>query len=398
MKKRFSAANIIIACIISIVVAGLCFSAVFFFEFGGADSFPSATKFAAIYNAIEKDYVGDADMEAVSNAAFSAMIDTIDDRWSYYMTVEQYVEYQKYQKNSYTGIGVTIEKDEERGLFKVITVLEDSPARQAGVNIGDFLCAIDGENLTGKTSDEIKELISGKQDDTFELKLRAEDGTERTVTVSSELIYSKPVKYEMLDDGIGYIKIKNFETDSGEQIITAVDDLVAQGAKGIVFDVRNNPGGLLSELLKALDHLLPEGDIFVSADKTGNETVKTSDASCVKIPMTVLINENSYSAAEFFASALSEYDWATTVGTHTTGKARSQVNIVLTDGSAVHLSTNSYLTPKRVDLAKTGGLAPDVSVSIGEDDEAKLESGLLEYDKDPQLIAALDEIKVIIGK
>lgn len=395
MKKRFSVANLIIACFISIVVAGLCFTAVFFFEFGSADSFPSATKFAAIYNAIDKAYVGDADMEEVSNAAYSAMIDSVDDRWSYYMTAQQYVEYQKYQKNSYTGIGVTIEKDEDSGLYKVITVLEDSPASQAGINLGELMCAIDGEDLTGKTSDEIKELISGKQEEPFELKLRAEDGTERTVTVSSVLIYSKPVEYEMLDDEIGYIKIKNFETDSGELIIAAVDDLVAQGAKGIVFDVRNNPGGLLGELLKALDHLLPEGDIFVSADKAGNENVRTSDDACVKIPMTVLMNENSYSAAEFFAAALSEYNWATTVGAHTTGKARSQVNIELTDGSAVHLSTNSYLTPKRVDLAETGGLAPDVAVSIGEEDEAKLVSGLLEYDKDPQLIAALDEIKAI---
>ena len=398
MKKRFSSATLIIACVLCILLTGICLITAFVFKLGGTDSFLSATKFAAIYNAIENDFVGDADMDAVSNAAYGAMIDTIDDRWSYYMTAEQYVEYQKYQQNSYTGIGVTIEKDADSGLYKVVTVLEDSPASQAGVNIGDLMCAIDGEDLLGKTSAEVKELIAGKQDKSFELKLRAQDGTERTVTVASGLIYSKPVKFEMLDDGIGYIKIKNFETDSGEQIIAAVDQLVADGAKGIVFDVRNNPGGLLSELLKALDHLLPEGDIFVASNKAGNETVKTSDAACVKIPMTVLINENSYSAAEFFAAALSEYDWATTVGTHTTGKARSQVNIELSDGSAVHLSTNSYLTPKRVDLAKTGGLAPDVSVSIGDEDEAKLESGLLEYTKDPQLIAALDATNALIVK
>lgn len=398
MKKHFSAATLIIACVISISLTALCLFSFFVFQYGGFDSFFSATKFAAIYNAIENDFVGDADMEKVSDAAYSAMIATIDDRWSYYMTAQQYVEYQKYQQNSYTGIGVTIEKDGNSGLYKVVTVLEDSPASRAGINIGDLMCVIDGEDLTGKSSDEIKQMIAGKEDKAFELELRAQDGTERTVKISSERFYSKPVKYEMLDDGIGYIKIKNFESDSGEGIINAVDKLVADGAKGIVFDVRNNPGGLLSELLKALDHILPEGDIFVAADKAGNETVKTSDAACVKIPMTVLMNENSYSAAEFFAAALSEYNWATTVGAHTTGKARSQVNIELTDGSAVHISTNSYLTPKRVDLAEKGGLAPEVPVSIGAEDEAKLASGLLEYDKDPQLIAALDEIKTLIEK
>ena len=162
--------------------------------------------------------------------------------------------------------------------------------------------------------------------------------------------------------------------------------------------MRNNHGGLLSELLKALDHLLPEGDMFVSVNEQGEETVKKSDADCVEIPMTVLVNENSYSAAEFFAAALSEYDLSSLVGTHTTGKARSQVNIVLRDGSAVHISTNSYLTPKRVDLSEKGGLAPDISVSLSKEEEAKLVSGLLEHDKDPQLIAALDEIKALIDK
>ncbi|NCB74751.1 MAG: PDZ domain-containing protein [Clostridia bacterium] len=398
MKKRFNAVTLVLVCFAGFLLASLCFAAFVVFEFGSADSIPFAAKFAEIYSAIDKDYVGQPDMEKVSDAAYSAMIAAIDDRWSYYMTDEQYEQYQQYQSNSYTGIGVTIEKDENSGLYKVTVVLEDSPASQAGINIGDLMVAIDGQALSGKTSDEVKQLIEEKQGADFELTLRSQDGTERSIEVAAKTVFSKPVKYEMLDGNIGYIKIKNFEGDSGDEIISAVDGLVADGAKGIVFDVRNNPGGLLSELLKALDHLLPEGDMFVSVNEQGEETVKRSDADCVEIPMTVLVNENSYSAAEFFAAALSEYDLSSLVGTHTTGKARSQVNIVLRDGSAVHISTNSYLTPKRVDLSEKGGLAPDISVSISKEDEAKLVSGLLEHDKDPQLIAALDEIKALIDK
>ena len=398
MKKRFSALTLVLVCLAGFLLASLCFAAFVVFEFGSADSIPSAAKFAEIYSAIDKDYVGQPDMEKVSDAAYSAMIAAIDDRWSYYMTAEQFEQYQQYQSNSYTGIGVTIEKDEDSGLFKVSVVLEDSPASQAGINIGDLMVAIDGQELSGKTSDEVKQLIEAKQGADFELTLRSQDGTERSVEVAAKTVFSKPVKYEMLDGNIGYIKIKNFEGDSGDEIISAVDELIADGAKGIVFDVRNNPGGLLSELLKALDHLLPEGDMFVSVNEQGEETVKESDADCVEIPMTVLVNENSYSAAEFFAAALSEYDLSSLVGTHTTGKARSQVNIVLRDGSAVHISTNSYLTPKRVDLSEKGGLAPDISVSLSKEDEAKLVSGLLEHDEDPQLIAALDEIKALIDK
>ncbi len=398
MKKRFSALTLVLVCLAGFLLASLCFATFVVFEFGSADSIPSAAKFAEIYNAIDKDYVGQPDMEKVSDAAYSAMIAAIDDRWSYYMTAEQFEQYQQYQSNSYTGIGVTIEKDEDSGLFKVSVVLEDSPASQAGINIGDLMVAIDGQELSGKTSDEVKQLIEAKQGADFKLTLRSQDGTERSVEVAAKTVFSKPVKYEMLDGNIGYIKIKNFEGDSGDEIISAVDELIADGAKGVVFDVRNNPGGLLSELLKALDHLLPEGDMFVSVNEQGEETVKESDADCVEIPMTVLVNENSYSAAEFFAAALSEYDLSSLVGTHTTGKARSQVNIVLRDGSAVHISTNSYLTPKRVDLSEKGGLAPDISVSLSKEDEAKLVSGLLEHDEDPQLIAALDEIKALIDK
>lgn len=392
MKKRYRLPALITACVAGIALGVLCMTGIFMFRLGGPDSFPYAIKFAAVFNSIENDYVGNADMNKVSDAAYSAMVESIGDRWSYYMNAKQYEEYKQYQKNSYNGIGVTIEADETSGLYKVVAILEDSPASRAGVKIGDLLYAVDKKSLAGMSSSQIKELISGKKGK-FEMTLQSGEGNKRTVTVSTELVYSKPVSYEMLNGEIGYIRVKNFESDSGDGINKALDELVSAGAKGIVFDVRNNPGGLLSELLKALDHILPEGDIFVSVDKDGNENIRKSDASCVKIPMAVLINENSYSAAEFFGAALSEYGWAVLVGTPTTGKARSQVNIVLPDGSAVHLSTNSYLTPKRIDLAKEGGLKPNIEVSMDKEYEPYLAAGVLEHGNDKQLMAAVEEIK-----
>ena len=137
----------------------------------------------------------------------------------------------------------------------------------------------------------------------------------------------------------------------------------------------------MTELLKALDHILPEGDLFVSVTKSGKEKVSTSDASCVKLPMAVLINANTYSAAEYFAAALKEYNWATVVGSATTGKGRSQTTIELSDGSAVHISSRKYLTPTRVDLAQTGGITPDVVVDMGDTGD------------DMQLYKAIDLVK-----
>lgn len=388
-KKRFGPPALLVAGLVGAALTALCLTGFFAFQLGGTQGLAYATKFASILSVIDRRYVGEVELDAVSGAAYTAMLDAIGDRWSYYMDAEAYELYKQYQKNSYTGIGVTIEAEEGSALLRVAVVLEDSPAQKAGITIGDWLLAFDGESLEGLSAAEVKTLIAGKQGEPFTLTLRTEDGTERTVTVKAGEVHTEPVSYELLPEGIGYVRIKNFEGGAGKGVVSAVDALIEQGAKGIVFDVRGNPGGLLSELLTALDHLLPEGELFVSVSESGKENISRSDAACVELPMAVLIDENSYSAAEFFAAALSEYDWATLVGTRTTGKSRSQINVELTDGSAVHLSTNGYLTPKRVDLAETGGLAPDLSVPLSSEDEARRASGVLPHGEDGQLKEAL---------
>lgn len=388
MKKRIGAATLIMSCVASFAIAVLLSSYMFVSKYGGMDVFPYATKFASVFSTIENNYIGEADMEKVSDAAYSAMVSAIDDRWSYYMTAQQYEEYQQYQLNRYQGIGVTIEPDEAGSYPHVVGVVEDSPAQKAGIKIGDVLIKIDEVSLEGMSAAQVKELINERQESEFSITVKSEGG-EKKLNISVEPVFSNPVTYELLADNIGYVKIKNFEGESGERIVLAVDDLIAQGVGGIVFDVRNNPGGLLSELITALDHLLPEGTLFISRDKQGVESTKTSDAEFVDIPIAVLINENTYSAAEFFPAALSEYGRAITVGTHTTGKSRSQINIVLSDGSAVHLSTNGYLTPKGVDLSQAGGLSPDVEIGMDEELIPYLASGIIDYEKDEQLMAAI---------
>lgn len=392
MKKRFGTATLLIACLASFAAAILLSNYMLISKYGGMDIFPYATKFASVFAAIQDNYIGEADMEKASDAAYSAMVAAVEDRWSYYMTAQEYLDYQEYQQNHYQGIGITIKADEADGYPRIVSVTEGSPAQRAGILAGDLLMKVEDADLSGLDAAQIKPIIREREEGEFNITVNS-GGVEKTLKISVETIFLNPVTYELFDDGIGYVKISNFEGESGERTVAAVDDLIAQGAAAIVFDVRDNPGGLLSELITALDHLLPEGAIFKSIDKQGNETVKTSDAACVDIPMAVLINENTYSAAEFFPAALSEYGKAITVGTHTTGKSRSQINITLSDGSAVHLSTNSYLTPKGVDLTEAGGLTPDVEIGIDEELMPYLESGTLEHDKDAQLMAAISELK-----
>lgn len=281
------------------------------------------------------------------------------------MDEETYERYLQVQSNSYTGIGVTMRQSEEGWL--IVGVAEESPAARGGVTEGMYLVAVNGTRLTEETITEISAMM-GQDPDYVCIVTRDEQGNEYEYTLAMEVIFSNPVSYEMLEGSIGYVKLENFDEHCAEEAIAAVNALTEQGAKGLIFDVRDNGGGYVNELCDLLDHLLPEGEIFVSVNEKGKETVTGSDAAAVDLPMAVLVNENSYSAAEFFAAALQEYGAATVVGTQTTGKNRSQTNMILADGSAVHISSKQYLTPNRVDLTEQGGVTPDLEVEAGEGD------------------------------
>ena len=339
---------------------------------GGWSNFVNTMKFSQVLSVIEHTYIGEADTTALSDAAFATMIKGLNDRWSYYMTAEEFEHYKQVQSNNYTGVGVTIRQTEDG--WQVAGVVPESPAEKAGITAGLYLLSVNGTDVTSAQNGEIAELMR-KTPEHIELVLKNTSGEQFSYTVAMEELYTNPVTYEMKDGNIGYIKIENFDETSGEQGIAAIEALMDQGATALVFDVRNNGGGYVTELCKLLDYLLPEGEIFVSVDDEGNEKVTKSDENFVDLPMAVLVNENSYSAAEFFPACLSEYGAATIVGAQTTGKNRSQINMVLFDGSAVHISSRQYLTPNRVDLTEQGGLTPDIVVELGKND-AQLEAAL----------------------
>ena len=359
----------IIACLLCIAVTAGVMCLVFFGRFGGVSNYKMARKLAEVKEVIDENYIGDRDDTAVENAASAAMVTALGDQWSYYMTPEEYQAYLMYSANEYAGIGVTIQPESTGGGYRIVAVTAQSPAERAGLTAGDVIVSVDGTDVSDMPLSEVQQLIRSKLDRTISFSIRGADGKTRTVAVDCTVIHTDPVSFKMLDNNIGYIKINNFEKGCGDSTVKAMDQLLSDGASALIFDVRNNPGGRLSELITVLDHVLPEGDIFVSVDRSGHESVTKSDNVCVKVPMSVLINGNTYSAAEFFAAALKEYDWATLVGENTTGKGRSQTTLVLSDGSAVHISSNKYLTPQRVDLSEQGGLIPDIAAQPGEDPE-----------------------------
>ena len=357
--------------------------------FGGFRGFGRAAKFAAVMRLVKSQFVGQADLDAVADGAMDGAIASLDDNWSYYMDPEEYDTYLDTSANRYQGIGVTITQDADTGGFVIVTLNKDGPAQLAGLQVGEIILAVDGTSVAGGTTDDLRALIQADYGGQAQVTVLGADGNERTVAVSCQQIYNSPVSSQMLDGDIGYIAIANFRQGMSAEAIQAVDDLAEQGAKGLVFDVRSDPGGLVSELVKLLDHLLPEGDLFIQRDKKGHEEIERSDENCVRLPMAVIVNADSYSAAEFFAAALHDYDWAVTVGQPTTGKARSQVTYELWDGSAVHISRYSYLTPSRTDLYEAKGIVPDVIAELDEEQAIQYATGWLEPADDPQVQAAV---------
>lgn len=361
-----------------VLVAALASAATWF----AADLLPTS-KLDRLAAAIDKKFIGDSDSTAMQDAAAEAMIASLGDRWSYYISAQEYADHLDRQSNSYVGIGVTIQGRQDKRGFDIVAVTSGGPAEEAGIRAGDILTHADGTFLGELTTAEVRGLVMGEKNTKVTLTLlRDEEAMELVVT--RKVVHSKAADGQMLTEKIGYVVISNFHGGAGAETIAQVEKLLDEGAEKIIFDVRNNPGGYVHEMVEALDYLLPEGPLFCSVNYNGKEDVESSDAECLKIPMAVLINGNTYSAAEFFAAALVEYDWAVSVGEPTTGKGYYQTTIELGDGSAVQLSTGAYTTPKGVNLTEAGGLQPQVAVMPGQTAESLQE--------DPQIAAAMEKL------
>ncbi len=322
---------------------------------GGKDDFDEAKRYIEIKDVVEEQYIDEVSRQTLGDYAAAAMVSGLADKWSYYMSADEYKTYQLNSANEYSGIGMSIMKQDD-GSFQVVSVNADSPAGLAGLGAGDVITAVDGEDITSMSLDEARKLIRLKMNGKFTLGL----GRKNSIEVDCSSVYQSAVNYRLEKTEAGYIQILNFEAGSGDDAIAAVEDLLNQGAVALCIDLRGNPGGLDTECAKFLDYLLPNGTLFIETDKQGNEKVTTSDGMCIQLPMCVLVNAETFGEAEVCAAVLQEYQWATVLGEATTGKTRTQETIPLEDGSALRLSTGTYLTGNRTDISAKGGVVPDL--------------------------------------
>lgn len=322
---------------------------------GGKDDFDEAKRYIEIKDVVDEQYIDEVSRQTLGDYAAAAMVSGLADKWSYYMSADEYKTYQLNSANEYSGIGMSIMKQDD-GSFQVVSVNADSPAGLAGLGAGDVITAVDGEDITSMSLDEARKLIRSKMNGKFTLGL----GRKNSIEVDCSSVYQSAVNYRLEKTEAGYVQILNFEAGSGDDAIAAVEDLLNQGAVALCIDLRGNPGGLDTECAKFLDYLLPNGTLFIETDKQGNEKVTTSDGMCIQLPMCVLVNAETFGEAEVCAAVLQEYQWATVLGEATTGKTRTQETIPLEGGSALRLSTGTYLTGNRTDISAKGGVVPDL--------------------------------------
>ena len=346
------------------------------------------SKIEELKSIIEENFIGQADMKKAEDAAASAMIDALGDQWSYYISAEEYAAHMENKNNAYVGIGITIVVREDGQGEDIIAVSPGSSAHEAGILPGDVLIKVNGTSIAGMDTDHVGDLVKGEEGTSLTVTVLRE-GAEIDFELKRQTIRVQVASGKLLEGNIGLVRIENFNTNCAKETIAVIEDLQKQGAEKLIFDVRFNPGGYVHEMIKVLDYLLPEGVLYRDLDCYGNEGEERSDASCLEMPMAVLVNGSSYSAAEFFAACLQEKQWATIVGEQTTGKGHYQNTIRLTDGSAVNLSTGKYFTPNGVNLTQTGGLNPDIVSAVDQEIALQIYSQVIDPAQDPQIQAAV---------
>ncbi len=370
-----------------ILVAALSSAATFGLLAYDASQQQDSRKLQELQALLEEKFIGEIDLKAMEDGAAEGMVAGLGDRWSYYMTAEGYDSYVEQMTNSYVGVGITVQKG-ENGYLNILEVVKEGPAASAGVKAGGQVIRVGETDLAELTLNECSALIKGAEGTKVTMTIRYET-EELDFTITREKFKVTVAEGKMLRDNIGYITIENFDDRCAEETIGAIEDLLDQGAAGLIFDVRFNPGGYKHELVKILDYLLPEGPLFRSEYYDGKTHVDESDADFLDIPMAVIVNSESISAAEFFAAALDEYEAATVVGQQTIGKGYFQQVYQLKDGSAVGLSVGRYTTPNGVSLIDVG-ITPDVVVEVEEELFYEISYGNISWEDDPQIQAALD--------
>lgn len=375
-------------------------------------------KLMYIENIVNQLYLFEEDEEKIEEGIYLGMMYGLDDPYSVYYNEEDYKSLIENTAGEYCGIGAMVQQNRMTGIMTITKVFTGSPALEAGMLPGDIIYMVEDESVSGKELDlVVKEDIRGEEGSFVNITvLRGENAEEVKLKVQRRKIEVPTVEYQMLEDKVGYIYVMQFDEVTAKQFKDAVDDLEKQGMEKLLVDLRNNPGGVLDTAVEMLAYVLPEdkmdGMLIYTKDKNekgeryyckDGQIIKEADSGYVddrypkeddhelKVPMAVLVNGNSASAAEVFTGAVQDYEAGIAVGTQTFGKGIVQQLVPLGDGTAIKLTTSHYYTPSGFDLHGKG-LEPDVEVDLDEELKTK---AVVELSEDNQVQAAIEALEKI---
>ena len=361
--------------------------------------FEMIQRYSRLENILETlldDYYQPLDEDALITGAIRGMMDSIGDPYTFYYTAEEMQKSNEESNGVYHGVGMVVQLTED-GYIEITRIYTGAPAEQAGLRTGDRIIAVDGQPVSGenaKTLSEAVSMIQGEDGTQVHLTLLRNGETMEADVTRAEVSISY-VEYSLIGNDVGYVSISQFTGNDVDGFSEALEAFKSAGVSGIVVDLRGNPGGLLADVVKISDMVLPEGLVTYVEDRDGNRQEEWSDAEYWDIPMVVLVNGMSASASELFTAAMQDYDRATVVGTTTFGKGIVQTLITFAeDGAGMQLTTASYYSPNGRSIHQTG-VEPDVVVELSEGSVPSNTSP--DPENDNQLAVALEELQKRIG-
>ena len=339
---------------------------------------------------IQKYYLGDVDEDKLKEGAIKGYIDGIGDQYTEYISKDDMKEYMEDTKGNFVGIGIYMVKDEKTNKIKVLSPIKDSPAQKAGIQPGDLILSVDGEEYTGDDLTVISTKIKGEAGSTVKLQV-LRDNQKIDFEIKRENIVVNPVEGEVLSDNIGYIEFSSFDENTAEEFKTKFEELKSKGITSLIIDLRNNGGGIVDQALKIADYIADKGStLLYEVDKNNKEDVKKSENDpIINMPIIILTNSNTASSSEILSGALKDLGKAKIVGTKTYGKGVIQQILTLPDGSGLKITTEKYLTPNRTEINKIG-IEPDEKVELSSDIKNVLN---IDKNQDTQLQKAIEMLK-----
>lgn len=350
------------------------------------------TKLKEMDKLIRSIFVGNIDDNYLSDKILEGYINGLNDKYSRYYSIDEMSSYMNSLNSELIGIGVYVVYDDTQQGIYITGLMPNSPALNAGMQIGDVITKVEDITLSVETYYEALAAVPGNEGDIRKIEIKRAPDYDQTIQLEIEIkkVIQNTVNYQMLDNSIALIEILQFNTPTAEEFKTILDKAINDGAEKFIFDVRNNPGGALDAIVDVLDRLLPDGPIIRIVSSDGSERViSSSNKATLDAPMVVLVNNNTASAAELFTSALRDYNIATIIGEKTYGKGTMQSIRYLPDGSGISISSNMY-NPPYGDNYEGIGIIPHIEVKLTQEQLANFYK--LTIEEDPQIQAAIKEL------